>query len=259
VQIVRNRPAERLRHDVFDAWKLTAARNWLIFPVIASVAALYILFLALVPTTSWWRGFCSGVFVGSASVAIVWLIHLFSGSHNALFGTLGEQATAEVLQSRRMKRAGWQVVNGLGFAGHGDVDHSLVGPGGLFAVESKWTNQPWRLGPGGQCEPLNRALIQARLGARKIKSALRSHHVAGERAVCPVVVIWGPGAPTIAGGFAELNGVVVVEGRKLRHWTDGLRECNLDGHDIDDAYRALLAELSGRVAKVNRPESVASR
>ena len=227
--------------------------------MIASVAALYILFLSLVPTTSWWRGFCSGAFVGSATVAVVWLIHLFSGSHNALFGTLSEQATAEVLQSRRMKRAGWRVVNGLGFAGHGDVDHSLVGPGGLFAVETKWTNQPWRLDPGGQCEPFNRALVQARLGARKIISVLRSHHVAGERTVCPVVVIWGPGTPTIAGGFIELDGVVVVEGGKLRKWIDDLRKHNLDGHDIDDACSALLAELSGRVAKANRPALVARR
>jgi len=77
---------------VFHAWKRTAARNWAIFPFIVAVTALYVGFLALEPTTSWWRGFCTGVFVGAVAVAVVWLIHLFSGSQNALFGTLGEQA-----------------------------------------------------------------------------------------------------------------------------------------------------------------------
>ena len=239
---------------MFHAWKRTAARNWPIFPFVVAVTALYVGFLALEPTTSWWRGFCTGVFVGAAAVAVVWLIQLFSGSQNALFGTLGEQATAEILRSRRMKRRGWRVVNGLEFAGHGDVDHTLVGPSGVFAVESKWTNQSWRIGQDARCESIERALVQARLGARKIKSALRAHHVLEEHAICPVVVIWGPGAPEILGGFIEIDGVVVAEGAKLRTWTDSLRGRVLDGSGIADACDALLAELDNRVSSPRSPK-----
>jgi len=256
---VRNRPAERLRRDVVRSWKRTAARNWPIFPFIAAVTALYAGFLALEPTTSWWRGFCTGAFVGVVVVAIVWLIHLFSGSQSALFGTLGEQATAEILESRRMKRAGWRVVNGLAFAGHGDVDHTLIGPSGVFAVESKWTNLPWQVGQGARCDSIERALVQARLGAKKIKSSLRAHHIARECEIRPVVIIWGPGAPDIAGGFIEIDGVVVAEGAKLRTWTNSLGGRVLDASDVADAFSALLAELENRVPDPTWPELAAAR
>lgn len=215
-------------------------------PVLVAVVALYVLFMALLPTPSWWRGFCVGVLVGSLAVAVTWLIHLFSGSSNALFGTLGETATAEELQSRRMKRSGWHLVNGLTFAGHGDVDHSLVGPGGIFAVESKWTNQEWEIGSPRRSRALSDALVQARLGASKIASTLRAHHLASDHTVHPVVVIWGPGAPIIPGGRINLDGVEVVEGRHLRSWARSLGELEMSRNECNDVNLALRKELGGR-------------
>ena len=243
---VRNRPADRLRGEVFHAWMGSAARSWPAFSVIAAVTVLYVAFLTLLPTPSWWRGFCAGLLLGALSVAAMWLVHLYSGSHNALFGTLGEQATADVLQSRRMKRRGWHLVNGLAFADHGDVDHTLVGPGGIFAVESKWTNHFWDFDSRGRIPALEGALVQARLGARKITSTLRAHHVAPESGVHPAIVIWGPGAPDIAGGLVELDGVAVFEGRKLRSWPLGSEDTLLSPDDVKSVFRALLGELSSR-------------
>jgi len=243
---VRNRPADRLRGEVFHAWMGTAARSWPVFPVVAVVAVLYVLFLTLLPAPPWWSGFCAGLFFGALSVAGMWLVHLHSGSHSALFGTLGEQATADVLQSHRMKRSGWRLVNGLAFADHGDVDHTLVGPGGIFAVESKWTNQPWEFDSSGRIPGVERALVQARLGARKITSTLRAHHVAPESGVRPAIVIWGPGAPVIAGGLVELDGVAVFEGRKLRSWPLGSEDTQLSPDVVETVFRALLGELLSR-------------
>jgi hypothetical protein len=254
---VRNRPADRLRGELFHAWMETAARSWPVFPAIAAVAVPYVLFLTLLPTPPWWGGFCAGLLVGALSVAAMWLVHLYSGSHNALFGTLGEQATADVLQSRRMRRSGWRLVNGLAFANHGDVDHTLVGPGGIFAVESKWTNQSWEFDSKGRIPALERALIQARLGARRITSTLRAHHVASQSAVYPAIVIWGPGAPIIAGGLVELDGVAVFEGRKLRSWPLGSEDTLLSPDDVESVFRALLGELSSR-QPVNLRQGVAT-
>jgi len=58
---------------------------------------------------------------------------------------MGEQATTKVVQSRRRRKQGWRIVHGLYFDGHGDMhqDHVLVGPDGIFILESKWTNVPW--------------------------------------------------------------------------------------------------------------------
>jgi hypothetical protein len=231
----------------------TATGSWPVFPVVAAVLVLYILFLVLLPSPSWWRGFCSGLFVGALTVALVWLVHLFSGSHNALFGTLGEQATAEVLQSRRMRRSGWRIVNGLSFAGHGDVDHSLVGPGGIFAVESKWTNQTWEIGSRGRTPAFEQALVQARIGARKITSELRALRLGSDQTVHPVIVVWGPGAPVIPEGFVDLDGVVVIEGRQLGSWACSRGDRVLGSQEADDIYRALLAELSDRKPTNDRP------
>jgi hypothetical protein len=50
---------------------------------------------------------------------------------------------AEAWTSRDLKKAlgrGWYVVDGISFGDMGDVDHVAVGPSGVFAVETKYTD-----------------------------------------------------------------------------------------------------------------------
>jgi len=50
--------------------------------------------------------------------------------------------TASELQ--RLRKHGWLIVNGLALEGR-DIDHVLVGPGGVVVVESKWSADGWDL------------------------------------------------------------------------------------------------------------------
>ena len=148
-------------------------------------------------------------------------------------------------------RQGWSLINGLYFDLHGDVDHVLVGPDGVFVLESKWTSTPCHLegsmvsGIAGR-EPVAQALA----GARKIELLLRYGPTRMNVAVRPVVILWGPGAPTLADGFAEVAGVLVFEGRKSRKWLPSLGTSNLAPGVADRAKDVLRDQLHRQVERL---------
>jgi hypothetical protein len=144
-----------------------------------------------------------------------------------------------------------RVVPALPFAGFGDVDHALVGPGGVYALESKWTSTTWTIDADRRCADLDRAFVQARLGARKIQSSLLSHHLVAQ--VRPVVVIWGKGAPTPANGWTEFDQVIIVAGSQGRSWTRGAWSDHLELSDTEAIFEALRTDLERRVDR--RPPS----
>jgi hypothetical protein len=78
------------------------------------------------------RAFLAGVLCTSAVAILVFWVVLASGSVPMMMGETAEQWTAAEL--RRIPGAGWRLVNGVRL-GRGDIDHVLVGPGGLFVVE----------------------------------------------------------------------------------------------------------------------------
>jgi hypothetical protein len=203
--------------------------------------------------------FLGGVVVGSLVVAFVavclWAIDQAAGAHNAKFGTYGEEATYDLFRTRRMRRAGWRIVNNIPFE-HCDVDHVAIGPAGVLAIESKWANSPWQvrddtIETGGR-DPLE----QAWKGARKIRCLLRGAHI--DTAVIPVLVQWGPG------GLSGLEwshrsfdgGVLALRGARSREWIDALplltgaasavsiaaEVCAALEQRIDDAERAAARE-----------------
>lgn len=205
----------------------------------------YGVLLSFEPVPGWWRGACVGFVVGALVVSILWMIQLFSGSQNQLYGLLGEKGTAEALLTRRMRRQGWSLVHGLTFERQGNVDHVLVGPGGVFAVESKWTNEPWSTTP--RVNPrLDDAMCQARLSARKIMLTLMACHLLEGVTVRAVVVVWGPGAPDLPDGWMEEAGVIVVEGRRAQRWTRSPWPDHLSGTAVDAIAGALRSELADR-------------
>ncbi len=75
-----------------------------------------------------------GALSAGTAAAVGWVLHVASGMRGFRLGVMGEQATAAAVLTRRRRRSGWRLVNGLYFCGHGDVDHVLVGPGGIFVL-----------------------------------------------------------------------------------------------------------------------------
>lgn len=108
---------------------------------------------------------------------------------------------------------GWQRVDHIA-VDHCQIDHVLAGPGGVFVVDSKWTDEPWQLADGlFDNSHARRALAHAREGAARLGTHIRADH--GLRCeVTGLLVIWAPGRPMIESPV-ETEGVLVMPGHLL--------------------------------------------
>lgn len=160
---------------------------------------------------------------GACLVAIAWAHSMFYDRpvlRRLSDGALGESLTAGV--ARRLRLRGWRSVHHVPFHAF-DVDHVIAGPGGVLAIETKYTNEPWDIIDGRLQNYWARCAVdQCRAGARKIEGLLRSVDYGIREDVVPILVIWGPGRPDFD---AIIDGVRVIPGpiaaRVLRHY-DGL-------------------------------------
>jgi hypothetical protein len=139
-----------------------------------------------------------------------WLLSQ-DGFDRVRLGAEAKRWTSSTL--RKARRAGWKVVDSIPFEGF-DVDHVLVGPGGIYAIETKFTSASWHVTEGRLVSPFGDPIWQARYGARKIKLLLGSR--GKDVVVSAVVLAWGKGARTLPRSCVE--GVIVLPGRGIRTW-----------------------------------------
>ena len=187
------------------------------------------------------RGFLLGAAVaGSAGVVIV-LMLLATGTTSKMMGALAEVWTAQEL--RRLRRRGWRVVNHVSLRPW-NIDHVLIGPGGVFAVETKWASEPWNLDRLDSDDQVLRAVEQVLRNARDLR-LWQEFKTVGITAVEAVVVLWGAtcGDAGTLGVVQQIGGVTVVDGPHLRDWLDGLpsevTESILDENAIAAAWNVL--------------------
>lgn len=195
-------------------WSLIK-KNWRLLLVVA-LSALFLaagvvglLVIALGMTIA-------AFFAGAVLTGIGWfvweLVETQSGARTWAAGALGEDLTAGALKKVRKH----ELVHGLKFHGF-DVDHVMVGPSGVWAVETKWTSRDLDLSLGTRERRIIRDLGAAKRGAGQIVRFLRlAHDVQVE--VHPLLVVWGSGVRDIDGGLVELEGVRVLVGRQAKRW-----------------------------------------
>jgi hypothetical protein len=161
-------------------------------------------------------------------------------------GAEGEQATARAL--RRLVDGGWTLVHDVQ-TGHGNLDHILVGPPGVFLLETKKLHGAmtvergvlsvrWREDP---TDGYDNAQLAPRMRARaaELSAALRSQGI--DRVwVQPTVVLWG----VFEQRSIQSNGVAWIDGRNL---ADVLltRPTTLTADRIREATSALEHWLNG--------------
>ncbi len=134
-------------------------------------------------------------------------------------GAEGEKATAKAL--RPLVRKGWTLVNDID-TGRGNIDHVLVGPPGVFLLESKNLNGAlsvaagvlsvrWREDPSDGYE--NRRLApMMKNRAQDLEQRLQRQGV--EASVQPLVVLWGHFPQRSI--LNRSTGVAWVDGKQLR-------------------------------------------
>lgn len=92
----------------------------------------------LIPRSGW----LSGAYWGGSLVGLLWALSWFASLDGSLFvraGGWAEQWTSEVL---RKKARSFYQIDDFPLEGR-NLDHVLVGSGGVFAVETKWKSK-WK-------------------------------------------------------------------------------------------------------------------
>lgn len=174
--------------------------------------------LATLPTLLWPNEFLRGVGVGAglagSAGAIVAMVIIQTGTGPTMAGELAEQWTAQEVKD--LVAHGYRFANHVDVDGRGDADHILVGPGGLFVLETKWSATEWAAEDRFFAGPLD----QVRARARNTWLQVKRHDVPS---ATPVLVLWGKAGEGIAEGpGARRNGdAVVVAGTHLRRWLLG--------------------------------------
>jgi hypothetical protein len=196
-QAEARRPGQ-FAEERFRSWKRTwLKRIWWVFPVLVVYEMAIIVGFGLIVG----RGHL-GFFVGMGLGVSVTVVMCFSDSPPHYIerwrqGAEGEKRTAKAL--RRLTKSGWTLVHDIDQR-WGNIDHVLIGPPGVFLLESKNLNGElrvqdaalvvnWREDPDGGYRN-SRLAGRVRGASAELFRALQSP--GSRRAwVQPVVVLWG--------------------------------------------------------------------
>jgi len=186
------------------------------------------------PFSSVTRALILGFVAVAFTTCLGWLIHETSGSRRWGNGRLGEEATHEAVITWRRRSTDWQVVKGLPQLVDGDIGHVLVGPGGVYAIESTWTPDSCELDHGAIVGlPGREPVAQAQESARSIQQLLLDCPEHLDVTVHPVVVVWGPGGLHLDEGWAEVDGTLICVGSRDAAWLQHIEGTVLDRRSVD--------------------------
>jgi hypothetical protein len=149
-------------------------------------------------------------------------------------GATGEEQVGGLLET--LASDGWRVIHEASF-GHGDVDHILIGPAGVFTVETK--SHP---GPITVREIHGATLAQARSEQRAIE------RITGE----PVESLIVYSRAWVDRPLARRKGVRIVPARMLISYL-GRQLPTLSADEIERARRRVLSELVEHRGTRRRP------
>ncbi|MEK7794567.1 MAG: nuclease-related domain-containing protein, partial [Candidatus Hydrogenedentota bacterium] len=186
--------------------------------------------------------------VGAIVASVAWWIYvtmLETGGMTALrSGVLGEQRTASEL--RKLAGDGWKTINHVMLEGR-DVDHALLGPGGFFAVESKFRSR-W-----SDATPyLAKFAYTAKESARQLQLRIDPKR----KTTQPLVVMWGPDVSSQFDNAVTLHGVVFCPGRILRDFI-GESSMVMERAEIDAAFTKLESYVKSQdLGEVKRSGSL---
>lgn len=242
---MRDRARRRQMRLVQNAWQYFAL--WL------SLGALAIIGTAFVVHGNFLRGIVVGagsVFVVGSAVATV---VMFSGTANVVMGSVAEQWTASEL--RPLRRHGWFLANHIMF-GFGDIDHVLIGPGGLIVAETKWAGEGWELDPPST--RVSRAIRQVKTSADRL-ALWKESNLLGRR-VPSALFLWSAAdRGTQEPDYTVIDGVAVITSvGQAEKWRGRVLQLASVLNDADACRLrdALLAQSKSREKHETRAQPV---
>ncbi|HEV3321778.1 MAG TPA: nuclease-related domain-containing protein [Solirubrobacteraceae bacterium] len=154
-------------------------------------------------------------------------------------GATGEEHVGRLLES--LPERGWYVVHDASF-GRGNVDHILIGPGGVFTVETKSHPGPIRVGR------LHGSLLGQAQAQRKAVEGIVAEHVE------PLVVF---SRAWVDRPLSRRKGVRVVPARMLPGYVERQPQ-RLDERAVERAH-ARLAQALAQSLEPTRPARLRRR
>jgi hypothetical protein len=125
-------------------------------------------------------------------------------------GAVGERRTARLLGP--LERQGWVVLHDLAVPGsRANLDHLMIGPGGVFVVDSKHYRGRLQLDPTGRLWH-GRYPLASTVQAVSFEADRAARVLADPQVVVPIVAVHGAQVPW---GKVVTQGVPVVSARRL--------------------------------------------
>lgn len=208
--------------------------HWWVLALLSATVWLAATPALLTTESDHWRGFVLGV-TATVSLALpAWSLAVFAGLGSTVAGDVAEKWTADVL--RVMSEQGWRIAHHVRDADDREIDHVLVGPGGVLVVETKWSSYDWGL----HHKTFRGAVGQVDARARALKRTLALD-------VVPVLVLWGRAGTALTGtsGAIDVTGVKVFDGQSLERWLLGRSRAVLTQDAQDRAWQT-ITELAER-------------
>jgi len=182
-----------------------AGLNWLeMTSFLVAVLVAILVFALWLPAPIWIRAGAVGFFAGASIVFVGLMLSRFHDPQ--MRGNLAELWTAEAF--RRVR--GWHVINSVSFQ-YGDLDHMVVTPSGVLAVETKYH-------PRRDDDRRRKALETAKRSATRATAVLRTAKIKDLPTVTPVLMVWGKGAPALPDGYRKIDGVWLLDGDNPGLW-----------------------------------------
>jgi hypothetical protein len=210
-----------------------------LFPIVVGAA--------FVPVAVRFTGAARGAIVAVGAVSAFWIYILYAvlstGAATELMGSSAESSTVEVL--RILTKRGWRLVNGLKLGGTWDIDHVVIGTGGVMVIETKWSGSPWPLngfGPRFMESVMYNAATQARRNANDIAKFLS----VPQGSVTAVVVLWRFGRRYGTGtGLGKDKRTVLVHGHSFAQWLQILPDVGVfTPAEVEEVWAALECRVS---------------
>jgi hypothetical protein len=156
----------------------------------------------------------------TVAAGLGWLLRFRSSPDTVAWrrGAAGERRTARLLA--RLERRGWAVLHDLAIPGSAaNIDHLVIGPGGVLAIDSKHYRGQLRVDRDGMVWHGRRLLVSAL--RKTLWEADQADQVLGiaDIAVAAIVAVHGASIPW---GALRAEGVTVVPARRLNKLLQGL-------------------------------------
>lgn len=192
---------------------------------------------AIIARNSFERGLLLGSGLTAAAAAVAHLVTVLTGSAARGMGEVAEKWTAQEL--RPLLDHGWRLVNHVSLRGNTDIDHVLVGPGGLYVLETKWGGTAYRLTPPDTMT-LGAARSVSQVAA-DLSRALPRKAAVGD--ALPLVVVWGTAAQQLKDEASPTavasTGAGIIAGARLREWAMRRGRSNLTTEQIEAVWSEL--------------------